>query len=242
MNPGNSHYDLNSPKNLNFYERKVYSQNGEDGIIEEIFRRIGTTNKFSVEFGVEDGKECNTRYLLEKKGWNGLRMDGGKDNPTTIKSEYITAENVNDLFAKYKVPKEPDLVSIDIDSNDYWVWKALDPKYNARLVVIEYNSTIPATRSLTVRYDPKWVWDGSNYFGASLLALYKLGRSKDYTLVACDRRGVNAFFVRDDVLAASANIAPRTPAEAYMPPGFGRKDRRGNWKGHFRRRRLMQRV
>ena len=111
---------------LRRYERRVFSQNSEDGVIERILEVIGTTNKYFVEFGVgSTGVECNTRYLAQQ-GWQGLLMDAGArpDDPR-IRRERITAENINDLFAKYQVPDEPDLLSIDIDGNDYWVWKAI---------------------------------------------------------------------------------------------------------------------
>ncbi len=138
-------------ENINLFEHKVYSQNGEDGIIMMIFRKIGTTNKFCVELGVGDGSECNTRYLIEKKGFKYLHIDAGNypKKYTDIKKEFITAENINDLFKKYNVPEEFDLLSIDIDYNTYWVWKALEG-YKPRVVVIEYNSSIPPTESKAV--------------------------------------------------------------------------------------------
>jgi len=205
--------------NLNLFEQKIYSQNGEDGILKTIFYKIGTTNKFCVEFGVGGGGECNTRYLIEKQGWNFLQMDSRGKSTSSIKKELITAENVNSIFKKYKVPKQFDLLSIDIDFNDYWVWQAIQG-YSPRVVVIEYNASIPPTRSEVVRYDPHARWDGTNYFGASLLALEKLGKAKGYTLVACERRGVNAFFVRDDLIKGHFKV--RSASEIYKPPKYGR--------------------
>lgn len=187
-------------RNLNRYEIKIYSQNGEDGILDAIFSKIGTTNKFYVEFGVEDGEECNTRFLQNEKGWRGLLMDGYEQKSKKIKKEFITAENINDLFRKYQVPKAFDLLSIDIDGNDYWVWKAIDSSYAPRVVVIEYNASIPPTESKVIPYDPNFSWDITNYFGASLLALVKLAKTKGYTLVGCDLCGVNAFFVQDRLM------------------------------------------
>ena len=103
------------------------------------------------------------------------------------------------IYSKYKVPHEFDLVCIDIDYNDYWVWKNLKD-FHSRVVVIEYNSTIPYNESLSVKYDPATVWDGTNYFGASLAAMEKLGRQKEYTLVGCANHGVNAFFIDSSLL------------------------------------------
>lgn len=245
---------------INLHEKKFYSQNGEDGIIEFIFSKIGTTNKFFVEFGVGDGFECNTVYLLDKKGWKGLMMDYGADqqiqwenvmkkawsnrklslvaslqkdlrfakkilkrstrsaySKRDVKIEKVTAENIQDLFQKYNVPKNFDLLSIDIDYNDYWVWNAI-VDYFPRVVVIEYNSSIPPTESRVVPYDPNAKWDGTNYFGASLLALKNLGQRKGYTLIGCDNNGVNAFFCKSDLIQGKKikNIE-----ELYKAPKYG---------------------
>jgi len=191
--------------NINFFERRIYSQNGEDGIIKAMFKQIGTTNKFFVEFGVEDGKECNTRYLKEKQGWQGLWMDGNPRNSKYVKKEFLTAENINAVFKKYRVPKEFDLLSIDIDGNDYWVWKALKD-YSPRVVVMEYNGSFLPTESKAVKYDPKFKWDDIRYRGASLLAMVKLGINKGYTLVGVERRIVNAFFVRNDLIKGNFKV------------------------------------
>ena len=245
---------------INLHEQKIYSQNGEDGIIDYIFSQIKTTNKFSVEFGVGYGFECNTVYLLEKKGWTGLMMDYGADQKINwkkiikkawnyrnqgllknlkkyvtftkkitnrakrsstfhldIKNERVNAENIQNLFQKYHVPKDFDLLSIDIDYNDYWVWKSIID-YSPRVVVIEYNSSIPVTESKVVPYDPDAIWDGTNYFGASLLALRNLGLQKGYTLVGCDKNGVNAFFCKSELIL-NKNI--KNIQNLYMPPNYG---------------------
>jgi hypothetical protein len=205
---------------INLFEQRIYSQNGEDGILKIIFEKIGVTNKFCVEFGVQDGTECNTRYLIEKNGWNFLHMDCGDDLPVLIKHEIVDAGNINFLLEKYKVPKEFDLLSIDIDFNDYWIWKAID-RYSPRVVIIEYNASIPPTDSKTVEYDQNVFWDGTNYYGASLLALVKLGKRKGYTLIVCENRGVNAFFVRNDLI--KNNFAIKSIEELYKPPRYGKK-------------------
>jgi len=183
------------------FEKKVYSQNGEDGITLKIFECIGTTNKYYVEFGVENGDECNTRVLREHHGWQGLMMDGNHQNDAiNLRQEFITVENINHLFQKYQVPKEFDLLSIDIDFNDFYIWNTLISKYRPRVVIIEHNATHLPDEDKVVIYHPTQTWDETNYFGASLLALKNLGNKHGYTLVYADNRGVNLFFVRTDIL------------------------------------------
>ena len=204
--------------NMQAAERRVYSQNGEDGVIEALFAELGTTNKFFVEFGCGDAVECNGAYLVEQ-GWTGLSMDGegiSKNLRVTVRKEQVTAENINDLFRKYHVPEEFDLLSIDIDSNDFWVWQRITTR--PRVVVIEYNASIPPTERRTIAYDPNFLWNGGDYFGASLLALKELGRQKGYTLVYCERAGVNAFFVADRLLPA--DFKPLDIEEIYRLPNY----------------------
>jgi tetratricopeptide (TPR) repeat protein len=205
--------------NLQTAERKVYSQNGEDGVIESLFAELGTTNKFFVEFGCDNGWECNGAYLLEQD-WTGLQMDsrGRSTNPRcTIYQEFITAENVNDVFRKHNVPAEFDLLSIDIDGNDFWVWQQITTR--PRVVVIEYNASMPPNERSSIAYDPKFVWNGSDYLGASLLALKELGQRKGYTLVYCERAGVNAFFVANELLPDG--FEPLSIEEIYRLPNYG---------------------
>jgi hypothetical protein len=201
------------------HEARTFSQNGEDGIIDAIFDAIGTTNRRFVEFGVGvDGEECNTRLLAEE-GWTGLQMDGiAQPEPNGIRQEFVTAENINDLFAKYDVPDEFDLLSIDIDSNDYWVLRAIDARYRPRVLVMEYNASLGPTERKTIAYDPTYVWDVSAYYGASIAALAAEAADRGYSLIGCERLGVNCFFVRDDCLTGFEAL---TPEEAFVPPGYG---------------------
>lgn len=205
-------------RRIPFIERNEYSQNGEDGMIAAIFAMIGKTNRYFVEFGAEDGMQCNTRYLSKHKGWTGLLMDGAHRPGTNVKQEFITAENINDLFAKHGVPEEFDLLSIDIDGNDYWVWKAIDAGYSPRVIVIEYNACIPALPAVTIPYKADFVWDKTDYYGASLGALDSLARGKGYTLIATDGNGVNAFFVRNDLI--DKKFIVQSLEETYHPAAF----------------------
>lgn len=206
---------------LTRYERRIYSQNGEDGILQAIFARVGTTNRYFVEFGARDGSQCNTRYLADHHGWWGLLLDDRYENPArSLHREFVTAENINSLFTKYDVPMEFDLLSIDIDGNDLWVWNSIDARWQPRVLVIEYNSSIGPSASLTIPYDERFCWDGTTYFGSSLQALCALAEHRCYALVACDSRGVNAFFVRADLVAALGE--PAQAERVFRPPYYGR--------------------
>ena len=202
------------------YERTAYSQHGEDGILDAIFQAIGVTNRYYVEFGVGNGSERNTRYLAEHQGWRGLLMDGGYHDPSIgLHREFITADNINALFARHEVPDEFDLLSIDIDGNDYWVWQRLDDRYRPRVIVAEYNANAGPDERRTIAYDPDFVWSGTDYYGASLGALAALAQQKGYVLVGCESLGVNAFFVRAD--AVGGRLVPKSVREAFRPPRYG---------------------
>lgn len=204
---------------LHLYEARLHSQNGEDGILARLLALVGETNRYFVEFGVgPDARQCNTR-LLANTGWDGLWMDCC-DFPKEprIHRESVTAENINELFAKYRVPDEFDVLSIDIDGNDFWVWNSIDPRYRPRLIIAEYNAAIPPDKSLSIAYDPHHRWGRTDYFGASLLALTTLAKRCGHTLVYCDSTGTNAFFVRSDL----ANGWARSVMDLYQPPNYGK--------------------
>jgi len=214
---------------INEFERRAASQNGEDGIIAEIFRRVGTTNRYFVEFGVGDGHECNTASLASS-GWSGLMLEGDPADAARLAERYasygsiqtarafITAENIASVFESHGVPKEFDLLSIDIDGNDYWVWRALEG-YAPRVVVIEYNAAYHPPRRWVMRYNPDHRWDKTTYYGASIASLEALGRKLGYALLGSDVTGVNAFFVRRDLRRASGFRA-LDPARAYHAPAY----------------------
>ena len=218
------------PKRLVRHGFKVYSQADEDGIIQEIFKRIGAANRSFIEFGVETGIECNSVKLLVE-GWSGLWIEAFAPSAAEIRNRFgtfladgklrlsqnlITAENINAVFESCGMTGEVDLLSIDIDGNDYWVWKAIEV-INPRLVVIEYNATLRPPMALVVPYRAEARWDGSNHYGASLEALVRLAAAKNYRLVGCSIAGVNAFFVRAD-LTGDKFLAPATAQEHYEPP------------------------
>ncbi len=221
---------------INAYERRTTSQNGEDGILHELFRRLGIGAGFFVEFGVEDGRQCNTAALAHA-GWHGVMIEGDPEKFRGLSATYadlpavrtvqafVTAENIATLFAEHGVPREFDLLSIDIDGNDYWVWEAL-AAYRPRAVVIEYNGAHPPPERWVMAYNPDHRWGDDTYYGASLASLAALGARLGYALIGTDRRGINAFFVRGDLLGA-AGFPRRTPAEAFHPNAVGHRPGEG---------------
>lgn len=216
-------------------EFKAHSQNGEDGLLLYLFSKIGTTDCRFVEFGIGDGRECNTANLSLNFGWHGLLIDGSKENVIKAKDYYnsrpevkpsqitviqcfVTAENINEVLLDNGIDGEIDLLSIDVDGNDYWIWKAITV-IEPRVVVIEYNATLGPDQPITVKYDPNFhhleKHPSGLYHGASLAALTKLANSKGYILVGCDSNGVNAFFVREEV--ARGKLYEVSVQEAYYP-------------------------
>lgn len=197
------------PADLDRFERRETSQGGEDGVLLELFARHGTTNLCTAEFGCGDGVQCNTASL-RRRGFRTVLLDGdvapGAPD-AVIHRAWITPQNIEALLDVHGVPQEPDLLSIDLDGNDYWVWRAIARR--PRLVVAEYNGNLAMDRALTIPEDPAHRWDGSSHYGASLPALVALARRKGYTLVHCSQAGVNAFFVRDDLLRGEPAPDPR---------------------------------
>lgn len=215
---------------LRRHERQIHSQGGEDGVLQQLFDCLGAPTRSFVEFGAWDGRHwSNTARLRLEEGWQGLLMDGDPDRVGEIvRREFVTAENVEALFTHYRVPERFDLLSIDIDGNEYWVWQAIR-RFRPRVVVIEYNVFFGTDVSKTMPYDPRYRWDKTTYHGASLAALRKLGREKGYTLIHTDSYAPNAFFVDDALLPASLVDRPIEEAASWdwepgsePPDGAGR--------------------
>ena len=227
-----AHPELAGGDDLPFHahEARVHSQNGEDGLIAHLLARIGATNRTFVEFGVEDGRECNTAALSRVFGWRGLLMEAGPDDAraaaafyadrpaVTVAHAAVTPGTIDPLLREHGIEGSIDLLSIDIDGNDLWVWRAISA-IEPRLVVIEYNASFGPERSVTVPFEEgfrRYAKHASGFYhGASLAALAKVGAEKGYVLAGCDSRGSNAFFVLR--AAAEGIIEAVEPREAFRP-------------------------
>jgi hypothetical protein len=219
-------------RRLEHFGFRCYSQHDEDGIIHEILRRLGErAPRTFVEFGVGDGMENNTLFLL-KQGWRGVWLEGSEESANLISARFdryiesgqlffrramVSRDNVNDVIGE-GLRGKIGVLSIDIDGNDYWVWKAIDVVSPA-LVVVEYNGKFPPPIRWTIEYDPHHSWDLTDYQGASLVALAELGREKGYRLVGCNINGTNAFLLRED-LVDEQFVSSDDPAEFYHPARY----------------------
>jgi hypothetical protein len=230
--------ELNNRKdfinNLSEVEFQVFSQWGDDGIIQYLINKIDIPNKTFIEFGVEDYRESNTRHLLINNNWSGYVIDGSQDHISFIQRDviswacelytecsFITAENINELLLKPGFNKEIGLLSVDIDGNDYWIWKAIS-SINPIIVVAEYNSIFGVNNAWTVPYDPNFVKYQKHssiiYYGASLKALCLLANEKGYKFIGCNSKGNNAYFVRNDKMHSA--IREKTVEEGYVVSKF----------------------
>ncbi|MCB1226107.1 MAG: hypothetical protein KDK99_09885 [Verrucomicrobiales bacterium] len=220
----------NPDKRLLRKAHQCCSQNGEDGMIGEILNRVGTSNCSFLEIGVGNGMENNTAYLLAL-GWTGFWIDGSTEflkaadfwnhqSPGCVKARqsFVTKANVSDVVANMGVPIEIDLLSVDIDQNTYYIWESL-AHLRPRVAVIEYNANITPETEWKVSYSDSRCWDGSLNFGASLKALEMLGERLGYALVGCNITGVNAFFVRNDLVGDHFE-PPFTAENHFEPPRY----------------------
>lgn len=220
------------PQRLEHFGFKVYSQNDEDGILEEIFKRLNIENGRFLEIGVENGLECNSLYLLHK-GWRGIWIDGNSRQKEAIDSKFgsllanhrlqlkigfVTAENIAEVFSELEIKAHDlDFISIDVDGMDIYLLEALPTL--PKVICIEYNSKFPAHLSKQPVYNPNNGWKGTDYMGSSLKALNEVALLKGYTLVASNFVGLNAFFVRSD-LAADLFTDSGNVRELYNPPRY----------------------
>jgi len=206
-------------------EFRVFSQFGEDGIIQYLIGKVPIEHDTFIEFGVEDYRESNTRFLLCNDNWRGLILDGGTSHIDFIRSNdlgwrhsiearsvFITRDNINTAIADAGFSGDIGLLSVDIDGNDYWVLDAIDV-VSPRILVVEYNSTFGRDAAVSVPYDPAFdrtVAHSSNlYWGASLAAICRVAQAKGLAFVGSNAAGNNAFFVRADLLGDLRQLTPR---------------------------------
>ena len=221
------------PKQFNDYEFQVYSQWGEDGLIQHLIHQVPIERPIFVEFGVEKYTDSNTRFLLTNNNWSGLVIDGSelhieyiKNDPIywkhNLKAEhsFIDRNNINSLIKKNGISGDIGLLSVDIDGNDYWIWNSIDV-VNSRIVVCEYNSLWGDKLSVSTPYDSAFGRTNAHYsnlyFGASITALTKLANFKGYSLIGSNIAGNNLFFVRNDLLG---NMTVLTPKDAWVQSQF----------------------
>ena len=200
-----------TPRLLPACEFRVHSQNGEDGVIAEMLARIPPGTRSFVEFGVESGCQGNCVFLADWCGWRGLFIEADAEGFAKLRRKYavnlavrtlhatVTPRTIDGLLHQADLPYDLDVLSIDVDGADYWIWSAIT-RVAPRVVVIEYNAALGRDRRL-VQHPDHGKWDGTAAFGASIAALTALGGSRGYALVHTDLTGTNAFFVRDDFAA-----------------------------------------
>lgn len=216
----------NSPRamiDISHKELTVHSESGEDGILFELFNIFGVSNRFYVEFGAEDGTQCNTRALKEMAAFKGVLFDMNRENEDiNLYKHTVTTENIIELFRQYNVPEEFDLLSVDIDSHDFYVLHEVLKVYRPRFFICEYNATHLADEDKVVLRSATEF--SGNYFGASILAYYNLARKYGYSLVYANNKGVNLFFVKDDVLVNSIYSIKdiNNVAAIYKTPKYGK--------------------
>ncbi len=218
---------------LSDVEFKVFSQWGDDGIIQYLIRNLDIPHRTFIEFGVETYVEANTRFLLINNNWSGMVIDGTPGNIDIIKSDstywrhdlqaedaFITTENINALLAKSAFPEELGILSIDIDGNDYYVWKSITAM-KPIIVIAEYNSAFGNKNPYSTIYDPKFFrthHHSSNLvYGSSLMSLCDLATDKGYHFVGCNSAGNNAYFVRKDKIGP---ITVQTLESGYVESKF----------------------
>jgi hypothetical protein len=222
---------------LNQYGKSVYSQFGEDGILEQIFALIGAQNRCCVEFGGYDGiTMSNTARLIREQGWSGgfieadptlyrQLIDNYREFPLVRAIQaYVEPQTIESLLAQLEVPDDFDLLCIDIDGNDYWVWQQIN-RYRPRAVVVECNSAYPPPQKWVMSYAQGHTWQGDDYYGASPQSLTDLARTKGYALVCCEEQGANLFFVREDYLSLFG-IPDNGITTLFRPPRYGLPENR----------------
>lgn len=224
-------------------EYSIFSQFGDDGIIQWLIQNLDLPNKTFIEFGVEDYAESNTRFLMMNDNWSGFVMDGSESNIKNLKSSYyfwkykldakavfIDKENINNLIEEQEFDKDLGLLHIDLDGNDYYIWDAISV-IEPIIVIVEYNSIFGKDRPISTKYDGNFIRSRSHYsnllFGTSIKSLCELAERKGYSFIGCNGGGNNAYFVRNDKL--NDVVKPTTLEKGYTESKFRESlDENGN--------------
>jgi hypothetical protein len=236
----NKEFQARSLKDVEF---SIFSQFGDDGIIQWLTQNLEIPNKTFIEFGVEDFSESNSRFLMMNDNWSGFVMDGSELNIKNLKSSYyywkyelaskavfINKDNINDLIQEQEFNREVGLLHIDIDGNDYYIWDEINV-IEPIIVIVEFNGIFGKDRSLSVIYDKDFIRNNSHYsfllFGSSIKSLYQLAEEKGYSFIGCNSGGNNAYFVRNDKLNDVVKSA--TLEQGYVESKFREsRDKNGN--------------
>lgn len=220
-------------KNIQIAEFKIFSQWGDDGIINFLIHYLDIEEKTFIEFGVEDYTECNTRFLLVNDNWKGLIIDGSEKHMSSVKNDdiywrndltvitnFVTAENINDIIVNNNFDGKLGILHIDIDGNDYWIWDKITT-VNPIIVIMEYNSVYGFDKPFTTPYKSDFVRTKAHYsnlfYGSSLLSLCDLAEKKGYAFIGCNSNGNNAYFIRKDKIK---NLKTFTAEEGYVESKF----------------------
>lgn len=205
-------------RSLEEVEFQVFSQFGEDGIIQWLIHHVDIGSRTFVEFGVEDYEEANTRFLLMNDNWSGLVMDGSKENIDHIKNAewfwrydltaidaFITKENINGLITGAGFEGDIGILSIDLDGNDWWILNSITC-VSPRILICEYNNIFGAEQKVTVPYDAAFVRTKKHYsnlyWGCSIAAFCGWAEENGYYYMGSNTAGNNAFFVRKDCIGS----------------------------------------
>ncbi len=217
---------------LGAFKKSIYAQGAEEDILQRIFARIEPATRVCIDIGASDGlRNSNTALLWKEHGWRAVLVEGDayrfgrmRDNAAaerwdearvTMVHARVQPDTVDDTLAGAGVPAAFDLLSLDVDGNDWWIWRALE-RHRPRVVVVEYNPYYEPPERWVMKLNPDHVWDGSTYYGASLASFAALGADKGYELLCCDQNGNNAFFVERE-LFARFGVDDNSPQALYRP-------------------------
>lgn len=216
------------PIDLTALSKSLYAQGAEEAMLQQVFERVVPRHRYCVELGASDGlRNSNTALLLREHGWQGLLIEGSDYRFAKLRANWaeragvrlvqarVQPEDLDRVLDEAGVPYDFDLLSLDVDGNDYWLWRSLT-RHRPQVVVIEYNPFYEPPQRWVMKFNPDHEWDGLTYYGASLESLYWLGKDKGYELICCDAQGNNAFFV-ERTLYERFGLQDNAPQLLYRP-------------------------